>query len=463
MDIHSLRSVYFIGIGGIGMSALARYFLARNVKVAGYDRTSSDITDALIREGAVIHFEENISRIPADADLVIYTPAVPKDHKELIYAGKKGYPVMKRSEMLGLITELHPTIAVAGTHGKTTTSSMIAHIFRTAGKDFTAFLGGIAKNYRSNYITGEHRQADPAEKSLFIAEADEYDRSFLRLHPDTAIVTSADADHLDIYSGLGEMRAAFAQFTGQIKPGGKLIIKKGVDLPAGPGKGVTTYTYLLSGGADFYPVNVRMKGIETKFDLVTPNGIFKDVSLGLPGMFNLENAMAAAATAILWDIPEEPWKTALATFRGVQRRFDIQIHRDDFVYIDDYAHHPEELRSCILAARELFPGKKITGIFQPHLYTRTRDLADEFAASLGLLDDLILLEIYPARELPIPGVSSQMLLDRIGLKSKMLCSRDRVTEELAKRDPGVLLTLGAGDIDQLVEPIVEFYNQKRSG
>ncbi len=463
MDIYSVKSVYFIGIGGIGMSALARYFNSVGTRVSGYDKTPTTLTMKLIEEGITIHFDEDTGSIPAEPELVIYTPAIPKDHKEFQYCIDRGYTVLKRAEVLGLITNNHKTIAIAGTHGKTTISTMITHIFKQAGKDFTAFLGGISKNYNSNYITGH---ADPngvlyslSGFSTFIVEADEFDRSFLQLYPSIAIITSADADHLDIYKNLEELRQSFREFIKHVKPGGSLITRHDLDIKAEDHHSLESYTYSLHPGAHFYSTNVQTQSNSTVFDLVTPTGTIDRIALGVPGIFNLENSIAASAVAYLSDVSKENLKEALRTFQGVQRRFDFHIIRPDFIYIDDYAHHPEELKSCIGAVKELYPHKKVTGIFQPHLYTRTRDLADEFARSLEMLDELILLEIYPAREEAIEGVNAKILFDKIRIKSKVLCSKEKVLDELKKRKPEILLTLGAGDIDQLVEQIIQFFKQ----
>jgi UDP-N-acetylmuramate--alanine ligase len=463
MNIVSLRSVYFLGIGGIGMSALARYFNRMGTRVSGYDKTPTSLTTKLIQEGIKIHFDEDTGSIPADTELVIYTPAIPKDNKELNYCITRGYTILKRSEVLGLITKNDKTIAVAGTHGKTTISAMIAHIFKQSGKDFTAFLGGISKNYNGNYITGN---ADPNAPllplggfSTFIAEADEFDRSFLHLTPSIAVITSTDADHLDIYKNHQDLKNSFSEFIKKIKPGGILITKPGLDIHFNDQHSPEIYTYSLHPGTHYYPSSTEIQSNSTVFDLVTPSGTIDKIVLGVPGVFNLENSIAALAVACLSDIPKKKMKEALRTFQGVQRRFDFHIIQPDFIYIDDYAHHPEELRSCISAVKELYPHKKITGVFQPHLYSRTRDLADDFATSLELLDELILLEIYPAREKAIPGVTAKMLFDKIRIKSKVLCSKEKVLDKLKNRKPEILLTLGAGDIDQLVEPIIQYYKQ----
>lgn len=389
---------------------------------------------------------------------MVYTPALPKDHKELQFVIKKGFLLKKRSEILGMITQNAKTIAIAGTHGKTTITTMVAHLLRTAGKNSIAFLGGISKNYNSNLIISDTSTPQSFDSpAYYIVEADEFDRSFLQLYPDIAVITSADADHLDIYGNIKEVRLSFGEFTSHMKKNGTLILKKGVDIVPERTDNYTIQTYNLEGDADFYPEKIRFGNSRFVFDLVTPARTIRNITLGLPGKFNLENAIAAAAVAYTVGITDEDIARALVTFEGVERRFDFQVIRDDFVYIDDYAHHPEELKACIRAVREIYPSKKITGVFQPHLFTRTRDFADAFARSLELLDELILLEIYPARENPIPGIDSAMLLGKVQLLNKKICSKADLPGELKSRKPEVLLTLGAGDIDQLVKPIRELF------
>jgi UDP-N-acetylmuramate--alanine ligase len=462
MDIRQYKSVYFLGIGGIGMSALARYFRRLGARVSGYDKTPTELTRQLAEEGIPVHFEEKPELVPDHPDLVVYTPALPKDHKELLFVTEKGFPLKKRSEVLGMITQNQRTIAIAGTHGKTTVTTMAAHIFRTAGKDSIAFLGGISKNYHTNLITpGLSVQTLTGSPEYFIAEADEFDRSFLRLYPDIAVVTSADADHLDIYGNLDEVKLSFGKFTSQVQKNGTLILKKGCGVVPENTDNYTVHTYHLEGGADFYPANIRLVKSRFVFDLITPSRTIRNITLGLPGKFNLENAVAASAVAFTAGIPDEMIAQALERFEGVERRFDFQILRDDLVYIDDYAHHPEELKACIRAVKEIFPGKRVTGIFQPHLFSRTRDFADAFAKSLELLDELILLEIYPAREHPIQGIDSAMLLEKVNLKNKKICSKPEVLDELKTLKPEVLLTLGAGDIDQLIKPIQKLFTDNR--
>ena len=467
----TFRSVYFLGIGGIGMSSIARYFLKLGIKVAGYDKSPTSLTDQLISEGMEVHFSEDPSKIPDDVELAVWTPAVPKEHAEYRYLSEKGIPIRKRAEILGEIASPFNTIAVAGTHGKTTTSTMIAHIFRTAGKPTLAFLGGISKNYGTNFFqlaVGSQQLADsqthhlttspPHHLTTCIVEADEYDRSFLHLTPDIAIITSMDDDHMDIYSDPGKLKQSFSDFAGKTRTNGSLILRKGVDIPVEPFGGVSRFSYSIDGVADFYAKNRTLDAGLIRFDFVTPEKIFPGFILGMPGQFNLENAIAALATGWIAGIKEEELKRAMQSFTGVVRRFDIRIKRNDFVYIDDYAHHPEELHACFQAVRELYPGKHITGVFQPHLYSRTRDLADDFARVLAELDSLILLDIYPARELPIEGINSTMLLEKTDLSDKLLCKRTDLLDILEERHPEVLLTLGAGDIDKYVKPITERFS-----
>ena len=441
------------------MSALARYFKEQGKTVSGYDKTPTTLTDELIDEGISVHFIDSIAIAQLqtsglkDSTLVVVTPAVPKDLIELNYFLSNGFDVKKRSEVLGILTKNHYTIAVAGTHGKTTTSSMIAHILKHSGTDCTAFLGGIAKNYNSNFLTGK------GKKSIVVVEADEYDRSFLALHPDVSVITSMDADHLDIYGDSAHMVDSYRTFAKQLKKGGRLFYKSGLQLDD---LELSKATYSLNTPADYSPKNIRIENHRYHFDFKNTEDTIKDISSQLPGAHNVENALAAIAVAKFLDIPKNKIKEALETYTGVKRRFDYQVKPPEtsVVYIDDYAHHPEELRACIASARELYPGKKITGIFQPHLFSRTRDFAEGFSRSLSMLDELILLDIYPAREKPIAGVNSGMLLKDITVKNKMPCRKEDVMEELEKRNIEVLLTLGAGDIDTLVVPIRHYLMKK---
>jgi UDP-N-acetylmuramate--alanine ligase len=444
MNLEKLNNIYFLGIGGIGMSAVARYFHAKGAEIYGYDKTPTPLTTQLINEGMHIHFDENISEIPQQLDFVVYTPAIPAQHKELQYFQHEKINIYKRSQILGMITEHAKSIGIAGTHGKTTISTMTAHLLKQSGIDCSAFLGGISKNYNSNLLLSE-------KSDYVVIEADEFDRSFLQLHPYIAVVSSVDADHLDIYGDKNELKKSFETFISQIQKGGKLIVKKGLELKLPDD--IDVYTYALNGQADFYAANICIKDGYYYFDFVFPQGMYKEIKMGYPGLHNIENAVAAITVAHLSGVSEQEIKPALADFKGVSRRFDIRLRTDNLVFIDDYAHHPEELKACINSVKNLFEGKKITGIFQPHLFSRTKDFADEFARSLELLDEVILLDIYPAREQPVPGITSQFLLDKISKKEKYLVEKSDITAFLKDRKLEVLLTLGAGDIDQLVEPI----------
>ncbi|MCX6230795.1 MAG: UDP-N-acetylmuramate--L-alanine ligase [Bacteroidetes bacterium] len=444
MNFGKQHIIYFLGIGGIGMSAIARYFHSKAAVIYGYDKTKTPLTEQLIKEGMQIHFEENINEIPENIDFVVYTPAIPKMHKELQYFQKKAFNIYKRSEVLGMITRDAKSIGVAGTHGKTTISTMTAHLLKQSAIDCSAFLGGISKNYNSNLLLSE-------KSDYIVVEADEFDRSFLQLHPYIAVVSSIDADHLDIYGDKNELKKSFEVFISQIQKGGKLIVKKGLQLIMPDN--IDIYTYSLNENADFHAANITIKNGYYYFDYIFPDGIFKEIKMGYPGLHNIENAVAAISVAVLSGVKENEIRPALAAFEGVSRRFDFRIRTEKLVYIDDYAHHPEELKACIYSVRNLFPDKKICGIFQPHLFSRTRDFADEFARSLELLDEVVLLDIYPARELPIPGITSQFILDKIINTEKHLVEKSEIINFLKNRDIEVLLTLGAGDIDQLVEPI----------
>ncbi|MDR1666302.1 MAG: UDP-N-acetylmuramate--L-alanine ligase [Bacteroidales bacterium] len=443
--------IYFIGIGGIGMSALARYFKALNCSVYGYDRTGTALTQKLCEEGILVHYRDDINAIPPsfrnspDDTLVVYTPAVPASHAELNWFKTHRYRLMKRSETLGMISKDRKTVAVAGTHGKTSVSTMTAFLLIETGVGCDAFLGGISKNYHTNLLLREGSE-------YLVAEADEYDRSFLHLHPWVAVVTAMDADHLDIYGTHAEVKAAFRQFVAQIQPGGVLLAKYGLELCAP--KGVRQYSYSLNNPqADYYAEAVHVNGGCYVANIRTPQGVLKNVQIGVPGLVNVENSIAAIAAALQAGVEPEKAVMATARFEGVQRRFDYRVKNDKCIYIDDYAHHPEELRFTIKSVRELYPGRHITGVFQPHLYTRTRDFADGFAESLSLLDSLILLDIYPAREEPLPGVSSQMIFDKVTVSDKRMCRKEELINILKTSRPDVLLTMGAGDIDTLVKPL----------
>jgi UDP-N-acetylmuramate--alanine ligase len=450
MDIHQINSVYFLGIGGIGMSAQARYFNHRGIRVAGYDKTSSTITSQLIEEGIDVHFTEDISLLPDPIDLVILTPAIPATHKELILLTEKGVPILKRSEVLGLITHDLFTIAIAGTHGKTTITSMISHILKAAGIRITAFIGGISKNYSSNLI-------DDDNASMMVVEADEFDRSFLHLEPDIAVISAMDADHLDVYGSYDNMVSSYQTFAGHIKPGGHLVVNHSLSGFFDSGRVVTAS--LMDPDADVHASGFTIHHGLQQMDIHIADRSLHNLVIGIPGRFNAENATVAVAVCFLIGIEEKAIRDALLTYSGVRRRFDLRVTAGDRIYLDDYAHHPEEISACIMAARELFPDKKLTVAFQPHLYSRTRDFADGFAQSLAKADEVILLDIYPARENPIPGVNSEMLLDKIQIKEKILCSKDSLPDMILEKKPELLLTLGAGDIELLVEQIEEVMNQ----
>ena len=444
-DIKDIKRIYFLGIGGIGMSALARYFNARGVNVSGYDRTETVLTKQLASEGIAIHYEDHTGLIDKEAELVVYTPAIPKDHQELNYLLQHAYTVVKRSDVLGMITNSSFNICVAGTHGKTTTSTMIAHILRDSGYGCNAFLGGIAANYNSNFWSHERK--------VCVVEADEYDRSFLKLSPDVAIITAMDPDHLDIYGTAENVEQAFIDFSARVKEGGLLLskygLKRGGELKAG---NHTTY-HLQEAAADVHAADIRVNSGSYTFHVVATEWTLTDVALNMGGMHNIENMVAAITVAKHLGIDDEKIRSAVRSFKGVKRRFEFIVKKDDQVFIDDYAHHPDELRALITGAKKMFTGKKCTVIFQPHLFTRTRDFADGFAESLDLADELVLLPIYPARELPIAGVTSQMILDRMKNTNRQLIEKERLAEWVKANKTELLITAGAGDIDTLVEPI----------
>jgi UDP-N-acetylmuramate--alanine ligase len=455
VDIHSIDNIYMIGIGGIGMSALARYFLSLGKTVTGYDRVSTPLTDELIREGSDIHFSSDLAYVKEmfpDVEnlLVVYTPAIPADHLELSFFRRGGYQMMKRAELLGIISDSGKCIAVAGTHGKTTVTTMVTHLLKVAGIACNAFLGGISKNYQTNAVLS-------GEEGWIVIEADEFDRSFLYLHPNICIVTSCDPDHLDVYGSVEKLKDTFCQFISQTDPNGHIFHQQDVQLNCIGTLPTKARSYALEGGADFRAINLRLKHGLYLFDVETPEGLIADVGLGVPGLINIENALSVVGLARLLNIGDDLVREALTTFSGVQRRFDVKINRTGMVYIDDYAHHPRELDACIQSVRKIYPDRKITGIFQPHLYSRTRDFAGEFARSLSQLDALILLDIYPAREAPLEGVESALIFDQIDMADKVLIHREQLLPVLRERQPEVLLTLGAGDIDQFVEPIVKLY------
>lgn len=447
-------NIYFIGIGGIGMSAIARYYHTKGLKVSGYDKTPSELTHALEAEGIGVHYEDNVAYIPEDKEktLVVYTPAIPKDMGELVYVQQAGYRVIKRSRTLGEIARGQRCLAVAGTHGKTTTSTLLAHIFQDSGEGCSAFLGGISKNYDTNLLVSTNE--------TIVAEADEFDRSFLQLFPETAVITSMDADHLDIYSDIANMHASFREFASQVS--GTVIAKLG--LPIGPEDTkaeVLRYAYD-DPQADFYAQNIRVDECGYfSFDLHWKGGTIEDCKVGIPGWINVENAVAASAIALTYGLDPLKVRHALGTFQGVKRRFDIHLNTPKCSYIDDYAHHPKEIAAAVSSMRDIFPGRKLTAIFQPHLYTRTRDFADEFAEALSAVDKLILLDIYPAREEPIPGVTSQIIFDKVTAPEKVIMVKEDLMEYLENEPVDTLITFGAGNIDRFIGPITKMLCQRQ--
>ena len=458
MDVNTLTSVYFIGAGGIGMSALVRYFLSKGKKVGGYDRTPSELTEKLIAEGADIHYEENAALIGEDfrcpdKTLVVYTPAIPDTHQELVYFRENGFEIQKRSQVLGMLTRSGKGLCVAGTHGKTTTSTMTAHLLHQSHVGCNAFLGGISKNYGTNLLLSE-------SSDYIVIEADEFDRSFHWLSPYISVITATDPDHLDIYGTKEAYLESFRKYTSLIRPDGALIMRKGIELKPALQEGVKLYSYSKDEG-DFHAENIRIGNGEIYFDYVSPLGNIRDVQLGVPISINIENGIAAMALAQMSGVSNEEIKRGMASFRGVDRRFDFKIKNDKVVFLSDYAHHPSEIRQSILSLRALYAGKKLTAVFQPHLYTRTRDFYKEFAESLSLLDEVILTDIYPAREQPIPGVTTRLIYDNLrpGIE-KTLCRKEEVPSLLAQKDIEVLITLGAGDIENYVPQICEILNKK---
>lgn len=438
---------YFIGIGGIGMSAIARYFKKKGFEVSGYDRTPSPLTRQLEENGIAIHYEECIDAIPKDipSTFVIYTPAIPADFAELVYVKSNSYALCKRSQMLGRIAEGQCCLAVAGTHGKTTTSTLLAHIMESSGQGCSAFLGGISKNYGTNLLTSSN--------PVLVAEADEFDRSFLQLHPHIAVITSTDADHLDIYNDRATMLEAFGEFASQVDGDGYLIIKEGVEVPLFKTT-AKVFRYSYNTPTAFYASDITpLPGGRFDFTINHPAGRIEHCTVGIPGWVNVENAVAASAIALLHGVAPKKIHDALASFQGVRRRFDIRVNTPSRAYIDDYAHHPNEIKASVSSLRDAFPGKKICGIFQPHLYTRTRDFADDFAEALSGLDSLIMLPIYPAREKPIPGVCSEMILDKVTIEDKALVEKETLMQYLEEKQPECLVTLGAGDIDRFIGDI----------
>ena len=442
MNLKNIHNIYFIGIGGIGMSALARYFYANNKHIGGYDKTQTEITDGLIDLGVDVHFLDSIDSIKPEFQnientLVVYTPAIPKNNEELNYFRNNGFNVLKRSQILGLITEHTFCLAVAGTHGKTTTTSILGHLMNVCNVPLTAFLGGISENYNSNLILNG--------TEVSVVEADEFDRSFLTLSPDFACITSMDADHLDIYGDASELIKSFEDFSKKIKPNGKLFVRNGLPL-----QGIT---YGIEDDSDYTIQNIKIKNGTYIFDVKTPKMVLENLQFNLPGRHNLSNALIALAMAVEYGCPHQQLAKALASYKGVKRRFTYHIKTNDFVFIDDYAHHPEEINAVHQAVREMYPQKRVLAIFQPHLYSRTRDFVDDFAKSLSQFDELILLDIYPARELPIKGVTSKWLLDKINNKNKQLVSKKELLTKIHESNAQVILTIGAGDIGEEVKHI----------
>lgn len=448
----NIKQVYFLGIGGIGMSALARYFASQGIAVSGYDRTPTELTLQLEKEGIAIHYQDDPSQLPADLNhedsLIVYTPAVPSDHRELNVLLERGFTIHKRAHVLGIICNSHRTIAVAGTHGKTSVTTMTAHLLKTSALGCSAFLGGISKNYQTNLLL------DHTNSPWVVAEADEFDRSFLQLAPELAVITSMDADHLDIYGSHQKVIESFQLFAQQVKPGGFLLLKKGLTLNADL-LSVKTFSYSITESADFQAINIVLKDGFYQFDLQTPDSVIENLVLNYPGLLNVENAVAASGLAFLAGVSGEEIRLALASYSGVKRRFDIQLNNETFVLIDDYAHHPEELKATIQSVKNIYKGRTLTGVFQPHLYSRTKDFATGFASSLDLLDEIVLLDIYPARELPMEGVSSELIFNLIQNKRKRLCSNKELPLMARSFKPGVILMMGAGDIDTMVEPVKE--------
>ena len=442
MNLKTIHNIYFIGIGGIGMSALARYFVANGKNVAGFDKVQTRITDSLEEVGVKIHFEDSVSLISdefkdAEKTLIVYTPAIPKSHSELSYFRSNNYHVMKRAEVLGKITENTICLAVAGTHGKTTTSAILGHILEESGVNATSFLGGIAENYNSNLILGGDK--------ISVVEADEFDRSFLQLSPNIACVTSMDADHLDIYGEASALENSFKEFADKVSD--TLIVCKGLPLEG--------LTYAVNEKADYYADNIKIKNGVYIFDVKTPTEIITNVEFNLPGKHNVLNAVAALAIANNYGVSLQSIAKALLSFKGVQRRFSYKIKRDNLVLIDDYAHHPTEINAVVSSVREMYPDKKVLGVFQPHLFSRTRDFADDFANSLSQFDELILLDIYPARELPLEGITSEWLLSKINIQNKKLSTKDDLLENIKQSNATIKVMIGAGDIGQMVTKIKE--------
>ena len=453
------EQIYFLGIGGIGMSNLARYFLANGKLVAGYDRTETPLTKSLEEEGALVHYEDGVSNIPAefrnkDNTIVIYTPAIPDDHEELNWFKSQDFNMMKRSQALGEITKTSDSICVAGTHGKTTVSSIVAHLLKQSSVDCNAFLGGILKNYKTNLLLSD-------SSNITVVEADEYDRSFHWLHPWIAIITSLDADHLDIYGTPEAYTESFEKFASLIRDDGYLIMRHGIKMTTPVKEGVRVFTYSETEG-DFHARNIRIGNGEIVFDFVSEDVVIENIVLGVPIRINIENTISAIAAALLCGVTADEIKRAVKSFEGAKRRFDFILKNDKVAFIDDYAHHPKELAASISSIRQLYPDRKVTGVFQPHLYSRTRDFSQDFAESLSLLDDVVLLEIYPAREKPIEGITSEIIFEEVSSPNKLLIKRNELLDVLSNKDVDVLVTLGAGDIDKLLPDIKELLLKKYS-
>ena len=458
MDINNIKSVYFIGAGGIGMSAIVRYFLTNGYNVGGYDKTPTPLTERLIVEGAQIHYNESVESIPQcfkdkEKTLVVFTPAIPEEHEELQWFRKNGFEVQKRAQVLGYISMKLKAICAAGTHGKTTTSTMAAHLLHQSGVDCNAFLGGISKNYGTNYILSE-------KSDLVVIEADEFDRSFHWLRPYMTVITSTDPDHLDIYGTKEAYLESFRKYTSLIQSGGYLIIHKGLEMEADVQEGVTVYEYSRHEG-DFHAENIRIGNGEIIFDFVSPKGTIKDIKLGVPVSINIDNGIAAMALAQLCGATDEELRRGMESFGGVDRRFDFKVKNERIVYLSDYAHHPSEIEQSVKSIRELYADKKVAAIFQPHLYTRTRDFYKDFADSLSLLDEVFLCDIYPAREEPIEGVTSKLIYDNLrdGIR-KHLITKDEIMQSVENGDFDVLITLGAGDIETYSAQIAEALNRR---
>lgn len=448
-----MNTVYFIGIGGIGMSAIARYYKHKGYRVSGYDRTPSELTHALEKEGIEVHYEDRPELVPADKEqtLVVYTPAIPSDMKELVKVQSEGYRVVKRSKILGELTAGQRTLAIAGTHGKTTTSTLLAHILETSPEGCSAFLGGISNNYGTNFLLNSN--------DIVVVEADEFDRSFLQLHPQIAAITAMDADHLDIYGDLEHVQQAYREFAGQVSD--CLVAKYGLPLDPSDFK-AHIYTYSTTDSrADFHAENLRLSSDgHYTFDLVHPDGVLRDIYVGTLGILNVENGIAAAAVALLHGTSEEAVREAIGTFKGVKRRMEEHVNEPGLTYIDDYAHHPAELAASIRSIKEIFPGRNVCAVFQPHLFTRTRDFAKEFAEALSLADEAVLLDIYPARELPIEGITSEIIYKDVTCSEKWLLHYEDLLDWVKTHETDVLVTFGAGNIDRLVKPIKEILERK---